>query len=237
MSFTERQRHCLDAMGIVAWVSDDNSVADLLPVPKMPDSDVGSVSDAAALRLPVRSSTDETMTNIAMPSAIDELANWLVRQPLTMLTYKGRQANYIGSENAALVIVCLQMEQSNQLPLSSECTQLFDLMMRAIDVPRTDFRQCSISTKPTNQDNAHDTAAGVYLEDIFTPHTRAVLVLDPYVKSESDMPQVHNTQLPSTSLPLWRIPHPDLLLKTPTLKRQAWEALKGLRQVHDNHAR
>lgn len=244
MSFSARQLHCLDAMGFVAWTSRSNDHAVVSERPTVPHAvEELPIADAVPAQSPISSltsssattgpATNNYMANAAMPSAINQLAQWLVRQPLAQLNYKGRQASYMGSEQAALLVVCVQAADSSSLPLSRESTQLFDLMMRAIEMPRTGFRQCAVPAVASA--HASDTSQTVYLDDIFTPQTRAVLVLDPIDTSASEASNAHTVLLPTSSLPLWRVPHPDLLLRAPALKRQAWEALKGLRRVLDDH--
>lgn len=244
MSFSPRQLHCLDAMGFVAWTNRSTGHAVVSEQPTAPHTvEELPIADAISAQPPVGSIKSSTTTtgpasnnivaNAAMPSAINQLAQWLVRQPLAQLNYKGRQASYIGSDQAALLVVCVQAAESSSLPLSRESTQLFDLMMRAIEMPRTGFRQCALPTVASA--HASDTSQTVYIDDIFTPQTRAVLVLDPNDASASESSNAHTVLLPSSSLPLWRVPHPDLLLRVPALKRQAWEELKGLRRVLDDH--
>ncbi|MFK7861096.1 MAG: hypothetical protein AB8B64_19925 [Granulosicoccus sp.] len=218
MSFTARQLHCLDAMGLVAWTSKKNSAS---------ESEATTNTDAAdAAHLP---GSPVTTTR---PTTIDEQCQWLLGQPLSGLIYKGSQMSCVGAEQAPLLVVCLHMKESVQLPLSRECAQLFDLMMRAIDVPRVEFRQCAISIGPDPQ--VQSNTARVYLDDILTPYTRAILMLDPSQGSDSVPFSAYKTLLPPSSVPLWRIPHPDLLLTTPALKRHAWDGLKSLKQVLDD---
>ena len=68
--------------------------------------------------------------------------------------------------------------------------------------------------------------------------TRGVLVLmNPWSFDRSDTAvEQHQSRLPESGLPLWRIAHPAILLDQPQLKRQAWQVLKRLRATLDGTA-
>ncbi|MFK7996361.1 MAG: hypothetical protein AB8B87_19635 [Granulosicoccus sp.] len=221
MSYTARQLHCLEAMGLVAWVSGESPEVEQQLAPQAPDNALRQAQGS-----PDRSTEP---SGVAIPAAIDQLSQWLVRQPLTRLMYKGTQTSSIGSEQASLLVVCVHTQESSQLPLSRESAQLFDLMMRAIDVQRTGFRQCAMPTQLSTQ--VQDSKAILYLEDVVTPQCRVVLVLDPLWGPSAVAGEPGKSVLPSSSVPFWRVPHPDLLLANPALKREAWEALKAMQQV------
>jgi len=214
----------MEAMGLVPWVYARQIGADRSQTLKV--EDVPVVQPQAEL------TTTQISTAVPIPAESDQLAHWLVLQPLLQLTYRGSTTHCIGSHSANLIVVCLQAAEPEQLPLNKECTQLFDLMMRAINIARTGYRQCAVSVKPAAA--VGHIGAPVHLEDILASSTRGVLVLDPQLHDDAADSHSGKMLLPSSSLPLWRIPHPDLLLATPALKRVAWEKLKVIQQVLDN---
>ena len=123
-------------------------------------------------------------------------------------------------------------------PLSTEAEQLLDLMMRAIGVSRSALRQCVVSIddpadtgagRPaTESDDGSANVANADIKSLLTAGPRAVLLLDPTEQGAASEISQQRCVLPHSSVALWRVPHPQLMLHTPALKRQAWESLKGL---------
>lgn len=176
----------------------------------------------------------------AMPFDIDALAEWLVEQALVQFNHRGASVSFSGSEQASLLVVCVHATMNLQdtasiQPLNAECTQLLKLMMRAIDLSMTEIRQCQVTAvgsvqSISNHDGSRDTIDGVC-----TPHTQSVLLLDPQYSESTHQSGSDACLMPTSSLPLWRIPHPDCLLQYPALKRHAWESLKALKQALADH--
>ncbi|MFK8082986.1 MAG: hypothetical protein AB8B97_22125 [Granulosicoccus sp.] len=224
MSYSERQRHCLDAMGLVAWTCTAQAGIPKPPAGlQIPDARLEQGHDTLAV--------SERTQSAAMPATIEHLGQWLVGQPVSQMSYKGGQTYCMGSDQAPLMVVCVQEDATSQMPLSRESAQIFDMMMRAIDRPRTGYRQCVMPVGAPAQRELD--VAAVYIDDLLTAHTGAVLVLDPHLDKGSEAAESEKTALPQSAVPVWRIPHPDLLLATPQLKRRAWQGLKSLKRVLD----
>lgn len=259
MSFTGRQLQVLNAMGIVAWTCHGDVLSSDAAAKheniKRPDERVVSSSYLAPQNRESSSSLTEVdiddghLVETVQPHPIaekdavlpyslpfDELSVsleatvlWLVNRRLANMIYQGANAVCIGSERASLLVVCLHPERDVQSPLSAQSTQLFDLMMSSIEVPRTEFRQCAISTHA--QTSSPHNSETVCLEDMLLAQTRAILILDSRPAAFTNDDVVNKSLLPGSSLPLWRTPHPELLLARPILKRCAWESLKDLKRT------
>jgi len=216
-------------MGLVAWTNAEQQSEPLKPRTVPPPAHVTKDPVVTKeVQSPLENSPDEDSM------AVTPFVQWLVDQPLTPMQYKGAEIHCIGSEQASLLVICLYVESGVTLPLSRNSAQLFDLMMRAIEVPRTGYRQCAMPTDTQSGDSS--AAPKLYLDDIITSQTRALLVLDSVPAQHPDLPGAEQAVPGPSSVPVFRVPHPDLLLTTPALKRQAWESLKVLRQVLDARA-
>ena len=223
MSFSERQLHCMQAMGLVAWTRGDD-----------PKAFVASGKDEIAEHAPA-------IGPAAMPVDIDAVAEWLVEQRLVTFNHRGARVNCSGSEQASLLVVCIHTDIASQdaasvQPLNAECTQLLKLMMRAIDLSMSDIRQCLVDAGYSDRSlSTHDGSPEI-IDAICTPSTRGVLLLDPQYSEHAGQSGSDASRIPTSSLPLWRIPHPHCLLQNPTLKRCAWESLKVLKPALADHA-
>lgn len=228
MSFTERQLRGLHAMGLVAWTSDKDSEVPLVEVDEQ-SSDKFERAVAQSVGANENKPERPSLTFDELSGSLELTAQWLVHQPLAHMPYRGANVVSIGSERACLLILCLHTESNVQAPLSTEGGQLFDLMMRSIDMRRSELKQCAISTCLCT--SLSSKSVPVHLDDVLLPQTRAVLVLDPRPDVFADDDVINKVLLPGSSLPLWRVPHPDILLAMPLLKRSAWESLKGLKRM------
>ena len=230
MSYSARQQYCLNIMGLVAWTSVRRASGQAMPAT--------SANTAVAETLAAEAKHPAARGCASHDCAT--LSQWLVEQALVPFIYRGNSVSCIGSEQAILAVVCLHRhgmynEVTPALPLTQDCASLLNQMMRAIEMPAAAIRQCVICS-PSDNEAASETASaipverrGQGLELVVTPTVKAVLVLD-------DVEQWHDADmdcapLPGSSLPVWRIPHPRILLTDTSLKRRAWENLKALKQA------
>lgn len=205
-------------MGLVAWASEDTLAEPVSNASAEPD--VPSVSIVAE---PV------ALPDIATDrSDLASLAQWLVEQPLIPFVYRGTTVCHVGPDQAQILVVSLHHGTPQTAPLDAQSSQLFDLMMRAVEQPRNAIRQCAVSSAQRSvPDNS---LVPTYLEQICTPHTRALLILDSSIVDSASPADADQGRLPTSSLPVWRLPHPEVLLRTPAIKRRAWQTLKAMRR-------
>lgn len=220
MSFSARQQYCLEAMGIVPWVSKNQSLVAKVDL---------SLTRSDPAIVPIRQVIAATGS---MPQDIDELRAWLPVQPLGVLSVRSEPRSFIGLAEAPLLIVVDQGESATAAQsaattaLSLEASQLFDLMMRAINITLKQRKVCRLSFDAgtaASKDAAH-------VLDLCVPQTKAILLLVQDWHSLSS-PGTDHFRLEHPSLPVWRIPHPDLLLEFNQLKRQAWISLQALQSA------
>ena len=192
MPFSSRQMHCMQAMGLVPWVSE-------------------GVPLSAPVSAPV------SITDMETDTPVESLGAWLQVQTLASNAEPSLS-------NAPLLVVVesiaaesAESQPAGQSVLTGEAAQLFDLMMRSINLKRGDVRQCLLAG-----------TQGPTVAQSCTVQTRAVLFLS---ASHPDSAQGFAGELPSSSHPVWRIPHPELLLAQPLHKRQAWESLKQVQKL------
>jgi len=195
LSFSARQQYYLEAMGMVPWVS---------------------------------RKTEPLISTVTtrFPSDLQELAVWLPEQPLADFGYKGAVHTVLGHPDAPVMVVVQRDEQHDgqhdgDLPLSGDAAQLFELMMRSIDLGRSDIRQCALASQ-SQSTNDHTVI------EACTAHTRAMLVLVSMEDTGNDTADAHHFRLAPSQLPAWRIAHPTTLLRDNQRKRQAWQVLKAL---------
>ena len=83
-----------------------------------------------------------------------------------------------------------------------------------------------------------DSVSQAGVSALCTANTRGVLILmDPWSFDADDSAvKQHQSRLPDSGLPVWRIAHPALLLEQPQHKRQDWQVLKGVRAMLDGAA-
>ena len=239
MGYTVRQQHCLKAMGLVAWVHRESVKAE------PPAAESSTAIENVSTSTSTGAQRSPESQNVGFPSDLTAQAQWLVTQPLVSFNYRGQSVLSAGMSSSALLVVCLEpvdaaadaTDTDQLLPLSAEAGQLFDLMMRAIGVSRSALVQCVVSMNKTSADPSTTPAAegasgsdnAKYVQSLLAAGPRAVLVLDPTDPAAAASEINHQRcVLPDSSTALWRVPHPQLLLQTPMLKRQAWESLKGL---------
>ncbi|MFT4727130.1 MAG: hypothetical protein ACI9UN_001625 [Granulosicoccus sp.] len=240
MSFSARQQHCLEAMGIVPWVSKSESLIPMVePITAVPEISAAPIQQAVVrIAAPVETLAPANVIERPafvlgpMPESVEELALWLPSQPLGLLAVRSVYQNFVGQPEAPLLIVVdsKKSKDSDQppaaSPFNSEAAQLFDLMMRAINVTLGQRKLCHLSRRI---DPASATEPGVVV-DLCVPQTKAVLLLVQDWNSFT-APITDHFRLDQPPLPVWRIPHPNLLLEFNQLKRQAWRSLQALQSV------
>jgi len=162
------------------------------------------------------------------PQQLADLEAWLSEHSLQLS----------GSLDSSLLIVSEAMdgtavETSSRLraktPFNPQSAQLFELMMRAINIRTTERYFGVLSTQRPSAESS-------YVRDFYGaigPSTKAALLMvkDWDALACLDTAQDHHFRLTQASLPVWRIPHPDLLLLNASLKRQAWVCLQALQSV------
>ncbi|MFK7853004.1 MAG: hypothetical protein AB8B79_02780 [Granulosicoccus sp.] len=212
VGFSERQLHCLEAMGIVPWVSRQG----------------GSVAPASTVQVP------STLSASNLPDTMPELGLCLPDRLLANFGYKGAVHTTLGHPEAPVLVVVQRFkhndkqESDTDLPLTGDSAQLFELMMRSIGLNRSDVLQCALadSLLPGHDQSICESTVG----RACTAHTRAVLVLMPMDDSNDIRADANHCRLAESGLPTWRIAHPELLLQENWRKRQAWQVLKALQQ-------
>lgn len=212
VSFSERQLHCLEAMGIVPWISRQPGPATPAPTGQIPS----------------------TLSASDLPETMPELGLCLADRVLANFGYKGAVHTTLGHPEAPVLVVVqryrhdVKQDSDTDLPLTGDAAQLFELMMRSIDLGRSDVRQCALADGLIP---AHDESVGAFnVGRACNQHTRAVLVLMAMDDSSDVRADANHCRLAESGLPAWRIAHPDLLLQENWRKRQAWQVLKALQQ-------
>ena len=231
MSYSARQQYCLNIMGLVAWTSVHRASGQATPATSGKVAVVDTVVEQNRYPAPREGASHDCST----------LAQWLVEQAVVPFNFRGNSVSCVGSEQAILVVVCLHRPESDngitpELPLTQDCASLLNQMMRAIDMPAAAIRQCVIRSRSDNEtapetvpETAPPEKRGQGLEVVVTPTVKAVLVLDTAEQWLDDDKDYE--LLPGSSLPMWRIPHPRILLAETSLKRRAWKNLKALKQA------
>ena len=247
MRYSLRQQHCLKAMGLVAWTCGKRNKESLtgstlaqsqshnvVPGNTAPEND--------SVTLDSKQTAHGFAEVAAAPDAQGDdgvscasLAAWVEKQPLLPFSYRGSQVSFVGAEQARLVVVCMHSEANEKmpdasLPLSSQCASLLDLMIRAIELPGAAIRQCVVS-RSSNVGDVSETTEYSGFDAVISPYVRAVLVLELHDIWQTTTVESDVASLPGSSLPIWRIPHPQILLDNSSLKRRAWENLKCVKKL------
>ena len=215
MSYTQRQQQLLKAMGFVPWVQRESSTA-----PAVKD-----------LQHPVAGTADERSVDVAAHGGNEaEIAHVLANasafasRPLCALA----NGFSIGHAQAPLLVVVETHDLNLKAPLTGDAAQLFEQMMRSIDVTRGLVCQCAVLAEAKQVESGQATVLS-----LVSSHVTAGLVLCHDI-DDVEAASAHAFSLAfaeRNALPMWRIPHPDILLTQPLKKRQAWQALKAVRQV------
>ncbi len=212
MRFSARQQECLEAMGIVPWVS----------------RYAAEVAEAEVAEVAVAAFTPAVAVSMQPPESAARLGEWLLSRALVPIHYRGSEFPVLGASDATVLVIVEQTgSQAATAALEGDSARLFELMLRSIQLTGRDTRQCIVSTEPAAGPDLSVAGAAC------TPQTRAVLLLMdpwPFDITDTDVEQ-HIGRLPGSELPMWRIAHPKLLLAQPLLKRQSWQVLKSLQSV------
>ncbi len=215
MSYTQRQQQLLTAMGFVPWELRErrsDSVSEVLEHPA-----AGS-SDKQSGELAVQDSIESDTTQDS------ESAPAFASRPLCSLT----NGFSIGHAQAPLLVVVETHDVNVQAPLSGDSAQLFEQMMRSIDVTRGSVCQCAVPVHAREAESGHATVLSL----VSPEHAAGLLLCHEIDDNEAASAHAFSLALVGrNALPMWRIPHPDILLTHPYKKRQAWQALKAVRQI------
>ena len=246
MSFSARQQHCLEAMGIVPWVSKSElPVADVVvphtETPVATNKDAGVATAIESLTAEVVAEPTFVVPGPGtgtgaglgpMPEAIDDLRQWLPSQRVGLLSVRSQSQYFVGHLEAPLLVIADSVTPPGSVqaplptPFNAEAAQLFDLMMRAINVTLGQRKVCYLS----NENNSADAIKAEQVQGLCVAQTKAVLLLT-HDWNRLATPVADHFRLDQPPLPAWRIPHPDVLLEFNQLKRQAWSSLQALQSV------
>lgn len=209
MAYTARQIHCLEAMGIVPWVSRSSAAESI--------NESHPAEDNLLAQRPLAKLPEPPNSESLPPD------QWLASQALSVFSHRGARLSSLGASSAMVVVVSVVSDPSvDKAPLDSRAAQLLDLMMRAIDISRAQFCTCAIG-KP----GVTSSAEGPMLSSVCSSSTRAILLLDP----SPVQPVQFSVAINNATLPVWSLLHPDSLLQNPEHKRHAWETLKALQRA------
>lgn len=226
-------------MGIVPWVS-KAELPNPVPVPEA----MTALSEAVTAQIP-QAAADMAATVAVLPdekvfkhpayltgptpSSVEDLKVWLPSQPLGLLSVRSKPQAFVGQAEAPLLVVVDSADSKDPVqsppttPFNAEAAQLFDLMMRAIKVTLGQRRLCHLS----GETDAPSATGSARVLDLCVPQTRAILLVVQDWNTLAE-PVTDHFRLDQPALPVWRIPHPNLLLEFNQLKRQAWTSLQAL---------
>lgn len=242
MAYSSRQMQCMNAMGLVAWTSKRATNSEP-HIKSAEHSQAESSHEAAKLSAnesiepassPIPAKANELGTLTSSAATKSELPDWisqLANGALVEFSHRGKMVSCTGNDNANLIVFCdheltnANTGEATTMPLSNQCMQLFDLMMRSIGLARNNVRMGLVATPDSVPDSPSPAS-------IVLPQCQAVLLLDGSTDSRSEMAtQPDNGRMPQSQLPVWRIAHPQLLLDNPLLKRRAWNNLKAVKRA------
>lgn len=174
------------------------------------------------------------------PRAMDILGEWLLEQALVPIEFRGGQHPVLGVADAPLLVVlALDAPSPTAGSMSGDDGRLFELMLRSVSLANRDTRRCQLGHRMNDSTRVGtDSVSQAGVSALCAANTRGVLVLmDPWVFDAGDSAVTqHQSRLPGSGIPVWRIAHPAILLEQPQLKRQAWHVLKALRAMLDGAA-
>lgn len=248
MSYTARQQQGLKALGLVPWVLRNPGSSPRQPTQASDDTALGEVPMASArgdtglpvaiqappmqdfshrpATRPAHKDEEHAAQAETLTVEISRIPALLPTRRLLPLAARAGTVPSAGSEQATLLVVaeCAPGQLPEQA-LAGEAGQLFDLMLQAIDLARRDVRLFAVLNMPHDSDSSAPT-----LSEVSSASARGVLLMVQDWGAAVDLQPIseHHCRLHSPALPLWRIPHPDVLLRQNQLKRQAWIALQSL---------
>ncbi len=165
------------------------------------------------------------------------LGKWVLEQALVPIEFRGGLHPVLGVAEAPLLVVLAQRAPSWQAgSMAGDDGRLFELMLRSIALSNRDTRRCQLGHRLAAADVVGgDAVSQAGVSGLCTAGTRGVLLLmNPWSFDPGDIAvEQHQSRLPGSGLPLWRVAHPAVLLEQPQLKRQAWQVLKRLRATLD----
>ncbi len=242
MPYTERQLHCLNHMGITPWVNRQTVVAQATsqalavePTPTAMPAEAPAAIPAAELKpLPLDVSAAAPVPVEVEPVSVPDFLDY----PLVAMPFRGAQHVQLGKAHSPLLILveACALEQA-QYPFEAADAKMFDDMLRAIAWQRQHV--ClALLAHPDALLQANDVTLapqpgsvglpGAVVKDVMSKPRDAVLLFsqDVPVGSKIDDQRV---EVSGIATPIWRLPHPALLRREPTLKRLAWTVLKAAR--------
>jgi len=209
MRYTDRQVQCLEAMGLVPWVK------------RHAVNSTEANTDATTL------APAESIASVEVPSRATSIRGSDINDPQfsgTGLAHRRLIADPapVGSTPAPRVLVLIDTVDLS-VSLSPTAAALLDAMLKAIDLDRRTTRWLHCVPGEAAQTGTAvswlDAVKGVSL----------AIVLSPEI-TDSNTGSDNQIELPESGLRAYRLAHPERLLAQPTLKRQAWDILKAVRQ-------
>ncbi len=154
---------------------------------------------------------------------ISAIPHDLLDRPIAAFVRRGATVLETGGADARVLVVVERGPGTppDGSPLAGEAASLLQLMLRAIDLERTDVSLCL---------PAPDGVSGPPVRELAGGSRRTIVWLVHDVETNAVGEIAGDEKLRSLGLAAWRLPHPELLLERPLLKREAWQALKGVRR-------
>ena len=246
MPYTERQLHCLNHMGITPWVNRQTVVAQAAsqaiavePTPVVapaatptakPTAKPATEIKPAPLAVSAASPLPVDVEPVSVPNFID--------YPLVAMPFRGAQHVQLGKAHSPLLILveACALEQA-QYPFEAADAKMFDDMLRAIAWQRQHVclallahRDALLRANDASLAPQSDSVGlpGAVVKDVMSKPRDAVLLFSQDVPVGSNIDDLR-VEVSGITTPIWRLPHPALLRREPTLKRLAWTVLKAAR--------
>lgn len=174
-------------------------------------------------RTPAKSNWKTESATVDSGASVAELP----ARKLINFEHRGSLTHYLGRPEATLLVVSeADSRISGNVPWSKDESQLFDLMMRAIELTPDQLQVCSVAG---DQGMNAEHVSNYSVSDLCNARTRAIVFFDRHLENEDCQGDYH--EFKSFGLPMWRILHPCNLLLEPIRKRMAWESLKAINAI------
>ena len=252
--YSDRQVALFGVLGLVPWVLRDDCPATATatataapPRPPVPPDQADRPSASPPVSTgPISEQVDEpsaqpvsepsarpvSLAGSPLPKASSSLGDWLAQQPLGTFARRGEQRVQTGPEQARVLVVAQAAPGPvSLLPIEDAESQLLELMLRAIGLAPGDW-STAVLAHPV-RDGATGSGGAGGAEDApsvqrLAADRQAVLWLARSPGDPSDV-EVEAHRFRIAGVPAYRITHPARLLVEPSLKRQAWDVLKAVR--------
>lgn len=249
--WTERQKHCMNAMGLQQWQLKPEFVAAKPPEPESKPAEEKELDINAnnANQALVDELTEVQNTLAELERALSESKpdhQWLALQQHIQNCHACALAQFEtppvvdqGNRQAKILILSEIPSQSDD-PLSGQSGELLLKMLASIDL---NLKNCALAFAvkcPTaNHDKRVEDAATacrdntVHLINVVKPKLIlgfGHLVLQQLLENKTPISEQRGQLLEYRGIPLIATYHPNYLIRKPSQKRQAWEDLKFARE-------